>query len=120
MLWTLWCFSDAPLPLLSLRPIFAMSHLIARDAAQGEIIRRVILHELTHKAEGSRLYGKLSKMILDMKYGGDQAQIDAAITNDGVSKFAEDTVQRAERVPVDVKQEFATNPLLRTNAKDTN
>ena len=37
-----------------------------------------------------------------------------------MSKFAEDTVQRAERVPVEVKQEFATNPLLRTYAKDTN
>lgn len=246
------------------------SILIARDATQGEVVRKVILHELTHKAEGSALYKKLSGTILDMKYGGDQArmdadiqstisryqafydqkgrkdkftetnarqeivadfmgeildgnqelidrlvadepsvaqkivdtikgaidklrgvkdsevdkmrkavrlferaikkakktsgkaqnsipaqaeakaetleenvkfslpsgdaldaeirawraghqsQIDAALTNDGVSQFAEKTVQRAVSVPVQVKREFQTNPLLRSYAKDTN
>ncbi|MBQ2991133.1 MAG: hypothetical protein IJD60_07565 [Clostridia bacterium] len=57
------------------------SILIARDATQGDVIRKVILHELTHRAEGSKLYGKLSGMILDMKYGGDQARMDADIAS---------------------------------------
>jgi len=46
---------------------------VARDATTGDVVRSVILHELTHKAEGGgKLYDRLSKMILDMKYGGDQ------------------------------------------------
>ena len=48
-----------------------------------------------------------------------RADIDAANQNDGVSQFAERTVQRAA-VPVQVKQEFRNNPLLRNYAKDTN
>lgn len=51
---------------------------------------------------------------------GREAQLEDANRNDGVSRFAADTVQRIEAVPVRVRQEFDTNPILRSYRTDSN
>lgn len=51
---------------------------------------------------------------------GREAQLEEANKSDGVSRFAADTVQRIEAVPVRVRQEFDTNPILRSYKTDSN
>lgn len=87
------------------------SILIARDATQGDVVRKVILHELTHKAEGSGLYKKLSRMILDMKYGGDQAKMDADIqsTISRYQAFYDQKGRRDKFTDADAKQEIVAD-----------
>lgn len=51
---------------------------------------------------------------------GREAQLEEANKSDGVSRFAADTVQHIEAVPVRVRQEFDTNPILRSYKTDSN
>lgn len=48
-------------------------------ATQGEVIKRVMVHELTHKAESSKWYGELRDALLDIGYGGDSEKLNADV-----------------------------------------
>ena len=59
---------------------------VAKDITQTEAIKRVLLHEMTHAAEGAgQLYTEMRDTLLSMKYGNNKAQLDAdvaALIND--------------------------------------
>lgn len=44
------------------------------DATQGDVIRSVVVHELTHRAEESGHYRAMADALLEWKYGDDTAQ----------------------------------------------
>lgn len=48
-------------------------------ATQGEVIRRVMVHELTHRTENSKWYGKLRDALVDIGYGGDSEKLNADV-----------------------------------------
>lgn len=52
-----------------------------KNATQGEVIRRVLVHELTHRAEGSKWYGELRDALLEIGYKGDSSRLSADITS---------------------------------------
>lgn len=85
--------------------------VVAKDATAGDVVRAVIVHELTHKAEGAgRLYDRLSGMILDMKYGGDKA----AMEKDIAQKIADYTAYNkteGEFGDTEAKQEIVADYL---------
>lgn len=49
------------------------------NATQGDVIRRVMVHELTHRAEGTKAYGELEKALIYLRYGSDNDQLAADI-----------------------------------------
>lgn len=55
---------------------------INRGMSQGEIVKRVLLHELTHRAErGGEAYEQMAQALLDIRYGGDTTQMEADIAS---------------------------------------
>ena len=53
---------------------------ISKDITQTEAIKRVLLHEMTHAAEGAGdLYNELRETLLGLKYGNNKAQLDADV-----------------------------------------
>lgn len=55
------------------------SIVIDSKATQSDVIYGVLLHELTHKAERSEVYGEFAKSILALKYGEDTQKLEADI-----------------------------------------
>lgn len=51
------------------------------EATQGEIIKRVLVHELTHGAEGTDAYADLENALIDFKYGSDTDQFTADVNS---------------------------------------
>lgn len=51
------------------------------NATQGDVIRRVMVHELTHRAEGTKAYSELESALIAMRYGEDRAQFDSDIAS---------------------------------------
>lgn len=55
---------------------------INRGATQGEILKRVLLHELTHRAErGGDAYNQMAQELLGIEYGDDTARMEADIAS---------------------------------------
>ncbi|MGN0776018.1 MAG: hypothetical protein ACI4MM_04995 [Candidatus Ventricola sp.] len=52
---------------------------VSMDATQGEIIGKLLVHEMTHSVEGTSRYKEMSNLLLKIKYGGDQAKLRADI-----------------------------------------
>ena len=46
-------------------------HIDKGTATQSEVIRRVMVHELTHRAESSKWYGELRDALVEIGYGSD-------------------------------------------------
>lgn len=55
------------------------SVIVAMDATQGEVIKRVLAHELTHAVEGTDEYKEMARILLRRKYGSDNAKLQADI-----------------------------------------
>ena len=63
----------------SFRYCFSMANntfALSKNVTQGEVLRQTFLHELTHMAEKSNLYGDLMDSMLTLKYGDDYANSD--------------------------------------------
>lgn len=53
---------------------------VTKDITQTEAIKRVLLHEMTHAAEGAgQLYTEMRDALLSLKYHGNQTQLDADV-----------------------------------------
>ena len=50
-----------------------------QNATQGEMIKRVMVHELTHRTEGTAAYKELENALISLKYGENTKQLDADI-----------------------------------------
>ena len=50
-----------------------------KTATQGEVIKRVMVHELTHKAESSKWYGELRDALVDIGYNGNGEKLRADV-----------------------------------------
>ena len=48
-----------------------------KNATQGDLIKGVLIHELVHVAEQSEYYNELAEAVLDLKYKGNQEQMQA-------------------------------------------
>ena len=51
--------------------------VISKGASQGDVLKRVLAHELTHRAEGTEYYGELVDTLLELAYGTDKAKMEA-------------------------------------------
>lgn len=92
--------------------------VLSRDLGEGELMRRITMHELTHFLEGTKGYEGLKNAILDAKYAGvqnRQVAMDAdlkgiadAYTAAGIQNFNADNeliAQSVERI-LDGDEEF--------------
>lgn len=52
---------------------------VGMDATQGDVIKRVLVHELTHSTEDTALYKSMRDALLNLKYGGDAQKLQADI-----------------------------------------
>lgn len=50
---------------------------MSKNATQSEVFKRVLAHELTHRAEGTKAYQEFVDAVLDIVYKGDKEKIDA-------------------------------------------
>lgn len=53
--------------------------VLDKNATQGEAIKKIALHELTHHAESSGYYQEFSDALIGLRYGEDTAQFDADV-----------------------------------------
>lgn len=51
--------------------------LVSRDATQDEVLRRTLIHELTHRAETGDAYGAFAQELLGIVYGDNRQQLQA-------------------------------------------
>lgn len=52
---------------------------VSMNATQGEVIGKLLVHEMTHAVEGTSRYKEMSALLLKIKYGGDNAKMRADI-----------------------------------------
>lgn len=53
--------------------------VLDKNATQGDVIKRVLVHEITHAAETSKSYDALADAVLEAYYGDNQEQIEVDI-----------------------------------------
>ena len=71
--------------------------VLDKNATQGEVIKRVLVHEITHAAENSKSYDKLADAVLTAFYGENAEQMQADL--DSIAKqYAEAAGQNGAEV----------------------
>lgn len=71
--------------------------VLDKNATQGEVIKRVLVHEITHAAENSKSYDKLADAVLTAFYGENAEQLQADL--DSIAKqYAETAGQNGAEV----------------------
>ncbi len=53
--------------------------IVSENATKTDIFNEVIMHELTHGIEGTKLYSDISDYVIKQMFGGDNAKLDTAI-----------------------------------------
>ena len=71
--------------------------VLDKNATQGDVIKRVLVHEITHAAENSKSYDALADAVLEAYYEGNQEQIKADI-NEKAKQYAETVGQEGETI----------------------
>lgn len=71
--------------------------VLDKNATQGEVIRRVLVHEITHAAENSKAYDDLADAVLNSYYKGNADQLNADLANIA-QQYAEQAGQDGHRV----------------------
>lgn len=69
--------------------------VLDKNATQGDVIKRVLVHEITHAAETSKTYEALAEAVLEAYYGDNQEQVDADI-REKAKQYSETAGQNSE------------------------
>ena len=84
-----------------------------KSATQGEVIKRTMVHELTHKAEGSKWYTELRDALLEIAYKGDNERLSADIMskmksyNDHASRIGSEKIYTEAEVEQEIVADLA-------------
>lgn len=71
--------------------------VLDKNATQGDVIKRVLVHEITHAAETSKNYDALADAVLEAYYGDNVDQINADIA-EKARQYAETAGQEGEAI----------------------
>lgn len=71
--------------------------VLDKNATQGEVIQRVLVHEITHAAESSKAYDALADAVLSAYYEGNTDQMNADLA-DIAQQYAEQAGQDGQSV----------------------